>query len=467
MNQILNGDDLSGSEDSVSAVVQNGFLSFDGGIFENGLLSHPDRYRYFGSRLGQQKLIPRGAGLSYSAASFGEGVKSVEHGSFNRVLDFDSDNLIVEVEAGIELFALHNFLAPRGVFLLIQPGHGRITVGGCIAADVHGKNHAKDGTFINQVAELTLFHPQHGQLILSPENEPELFRLTCGGYGLTGHILSAKLRVLPFASNILMVKVVAKDDVISGVKYLADKALTADFAFTWHDFMAPEETFGRGYVFLYNFVSSEEHAANFLESNSNTLLTSPNISAISRASWRLPFFNRWSAKLLNYAYRSKQKSLGHIRDVALAAALFPVHDSQLYFKLFGKNGFHEYQVIIPLNSIETFLNSVRDYVSYYPFAVTLASAKFFRGHSELIRFTGDGICFSLNFPRTKEVKTFLDFLDRLVISLSGIPNIIKDSRLPLHVFEECYPNASRFREQLYKFDPKRLFCSEISRRLNL
>jgi decaprenylphospho-beta-D-ribofuranose 2-oxidase len=467
MNQILNGDNLSGSEHAISTVVQNRFVSFDGGIFENGLLCRPDRYRYFGSRLGSHKLIPRGAGLSYSAASFCEGVNSVEHGSFNRVLDFDSDNLIVEVEAGIELFALHNFLAPRGVFLLIQPGHGRITVGGCIAADVHGKNHARDGTFINQVVELTLFHPQHGQLNLSLENEPELFRLTCGGYGLTGHILSAKLRVQPIASNILKVKVAAKDDVISGVKYLADMALAADFAFTWHDFMAPKETFGRGYVFLYNFASSEDNSANFLENNSNTLLTSPNISAISRTSWHLPLFNRWSAKILNYAYISKQKSLGYIRDVDLSAAMFPVHNSQFYFKLFGKNGFHEYQVIIPFNSVDSFFNSVRDYLLSCPLAVTLASAKFFQGHSELIRFTGDGICFSLNFPRSKEANAFLNYLDRLTISLAGTPNIIKDSRLPLHVFEECYPNASRFREQLHKFDPKRLFCSEISRRLNL
>jgi len=58
-------------------------------------------------------------------------------------------------------------------------------VGGCIAANVHGKNQVREGTFVDSVLDLTLFHPDRGVLRLSPDTMPGLFDLTCGGYGLT------------------------------------------------------------------------------------------------------------------------------------------------------------------------------------------------------------------------------------------------------------------------------------------
>jgi decaprenylphospho-beta-D-ribofuranose 2-oxidase len=461
-----NGGDDFVHKSSASPVAQILFKSFDGGIEAQGRLKCPDRYRYLTTNENGKKLISRGAGLSYSAASFCEGVLSVEHSAFNRVIDFDSEHHVVEVEPGIELSTLHNFLSSRGLFLPIQPGHGRITVGGCIAADVHGKNHAKDGTFINQVVELNLFHPDHGLITLSPEVEPELFRLTCGGYGLTGHIVRAKLRARPLNASGVRLNVVPVQGALLGVKHLASMALGADFAYTWHDFMDTTSSFGRGYIFLSNFVSIDDEK-DAPARNKNVRVMSPKISSISRAAWRLPLFNRWTAKILNYAYHTKQSSMGYERDITLNDALFPVHDAQFYFKLFGRRGFHEYQVIVPLEFIEGFLDSIREYLSLHPLAVTLASAKLFRGQPELIRFTGDGVCFSLNFPRTQEAQAFLNFLDQLIVRIGGIPNIIKDSRLPLHVLEACYPNVYQFREQLRAFDPKRIFCSEISKRLKL
>jgi decaprenylphospho-beta-D-ribofuranose 2-oxidase len=124
-------------------------------------------------------------------------------------------------------------------------------------------------------------------------------------------------------------------------------------------------------------------------------------------------------------------------------------------------------MVMPIERINDYINAVQDYLSYNPIAVTLASAKLFRGRRELLRFTGDGICFALNFPRTQASSTFLNFLDKLVISVGGFPNIIKDSRLPRSVVDACYPEADRFRGQLHTFDPKRRFRSELSERLGL
>ena len=80
------------------------FASFDGGVRAGGDLQRPDRCRFFEPRAFCGISIPRGAGLSYAAASFRNGGLSVEHSAFNRILDFDSRTQAVKVEAGISLF---------------------------------------------------------------------------------------------------------------------------------------------------------------------------------------------------------------------------------------------------------------------------------------------------------------------------------------------------------------------------
>ncbi len=441
--------------------VQCDVSSFDGGVRVRAALQRPDRYRFWNDKVSEPR-IPRGAGLSYAAASFREGGLSIEHTSFNRVLDFDSEKRIVEVESGISLDALHKFLVSRALFLKIQPGYGRITVGGCIATDAHGKNQARDGTFINQVTGLTLFHPTQGLIDLDDSTEPNLFRLTCGGYGLTGHIIKARLRASPVPTNTVEVRIEPVTDVRSGTERLTNLAAEMDFVYAWHDFSATGASFGRGFVYAARFVP-DSHAP----STPHTTEHSLSLSAASRAAWRLPLLNRWTTKVLNFSYPQKQMWLGGRSLTTLHNALFPVHTKQLYFKLFGTAGFHEFQVIIPIGSVAEYTEAIRDYLVRRPITITLASGKMFRGQRELLRFTGDGLCLALNFPRTSESKHFLEFLDRLIVSLGGVPNIIKDSRVPRSVVEASYPEAQRFREMLHKFDPRRWFRSELSDRLHL
>ena len=105
----------------------------------NGLWDRPDRLRFF-DNLPKYPTIARGAGLSLCGASFGDNVSSVDMQKFNRILSFDDINGIITVEAGASLGKLYKFLAPRGWMVPVQPGYPDITIGGCIAANVHGKN---------------------------------------------------------------------------------------------------------------------------------------------------------------------------------------------------------------------------------------------------------------------------------------------------------------------------------------
>ncbi|MBM3535525.1 MAG: FAD-binding oxidoreductase [Alphaproteobacteria bacterium] len=210
--------------------------SFDRGVEAAVTMRRPDRYLAFRADDFPPTAIARGAGLSYAAASFADGGTSLSMTEFSRIIQWDEERALIRVEAGIRLFDLFRFLAERRHFLPIQPGHGLITVGGCIAANVHGKWGGGDTTFASQVQSLRLFHPSHGIVELSDTELPDVFNLTCGGYGLTGVILDATLRVKPLNSSVCKVQFIEIDDLDGSAAKITEIATCSAFLYTWHDF---------------------------------------------------------------------------------------------------------------------------------------------------------------------------------------------------------------------------------------
>lgn len=433
-------------------------FSFDGGSALQCAVARPERYRSLTSTQTVGPRISRGAGLSYSAASFGAGALSLDHRRFNRILAFDPGSGLVTVEPGISLGALFEFLAPRGFFLAIQPGHPAITVGGCVAADVHGKNQFRDGNFSAQVERLTLFHPRHGILQLSRQSDPALFELTCGGYGLTGSMLAVVLRSRPIEGNRIELATLRLESLRGLAGTLEEAATHSDWVYSWHDFSARAKPFGRGILVRGNFVNAGEAA----------LQRAPRrLAAAARGRGYPSLLNGATVALLNsLLLRSFDRRAG--RHVSLHESLFPLAGrAGRYFDLFGSRGFHEYQALVPSPQFDGFAAELEKSVRRHRTAITLASAKYFGGKQQLLRFGGPGVCFAVNLPRNASSAPFLSRLDQLVLDFGGIPNIIKDSRLPASVAARAFREIERFRSELRSFDPQRLYRSELSERLAL
>ena len=89
---------------------------------------------------------------------------------------------MLECEAGVSLAEILQYFLPRGFFLPVTPGTKFVTVGGAIAADVHGKNHHQDGTFGNFVLDFKLLTPNGETLSCSPNNNSEVFWATLGAW---------------------------------------------------------------------------------------------------------------------------------------------------------------------------------------------------------------------------------------------------------------------------------------------
>ena len=437
-------------------------VSFDGGTRARQRVTRPDRYRHL-ELLGRDEIrIVRGGGYSYAAASFGANAVVQDFRAFDRILGFDAEHGILECEAGATLGKINALAVARGWYLPVQAGYPKITIGGSIAADIHGKNQFRDGTFRRQVDAIRLLHPHHGTLTLNGQENARLFDLTCGGLGLTGHVLSARLRLARLPSRQVTLRRQRIERLEDTLRLLEEQAAGAAFVYTWQNLTVSDDTFGRGFVYVGQFLANGDGPRGRPPGRLRA------IDAARRARLGLPLLNRLTTRGFNQVYERVQAMGPAATEVDLFDMLFPIARKAVYYYLFGARGFHEYQVIIPPDAVDTVAAELRRFLRTNPVPISLGSCKLFRGTQSQLRFDGTGLCLTLNFPRDTGGERFARWLDGLLVrEAGGLPNIVKDSRLSREIVRHSFPNYDAFRDELSRFDPKRIYRSEVSERLGL
>ena len=143
---------------------------------------------------GDRGVVARGLGRSYGDAAQNAGGTALDLRKLDKILSVDgaSDPPTVTVQAGVSIDALLRALLPFGLWVPVLPGTRQVTIGGAIAADVHGKNHHTEGSFGNHVRSLELLTADGQIQTLTPTvADPDLFWATVGGMGLTGVVTTA------------------------------------------------------------------------------------------------------------------------------------------------------------------------------------------------------------------------------------------------------------------------------------
>ena len=416
----------------------------------------PDRLRMLNDR-NEEFQIPRGAGLSYAPASFGKDKLIRDMCSFDRILEFDESSKIVVVEAGISLKKLLTWSFSKQLFLPVLPGQPEITVGGCVAANVHGKNPYKDGTFMEQVEWIELSHPTLGTKIISRSNEKKIFDATCGGLGLTGIITKVALKLQKLSSEIVILSP-KKTESLKNTLEIMKQHTSDDLLYSWN-MGSTLFNFGKGIVTSGTFSD---------DTNSKT----PQIKerkGMSSNDRLLPFslWNTLSSPIINSINRKIQSGKNIVKK-DVYSALFPfVGTARMFYGLYGSNGFNEYQVLIKKKYSVEFIDDLTKLIKSEKPSLTILVMKLFNGKQKLLHFSDEGLSIILNLKHCNSTLKFLKKLDDIVISYKALPYIVKDSRLTKEVVEQCYPEYHVFKEILNEIDPKRIFKSELSERMNL
>jgi len=416
----------------------------------------PDRLRMLNDR-NEEFQIPRGAGLSYAPASFGKDRLIRDMCSFDRILEFDESSKIVVVEAGISLKKLLMWSFSKQLFLPVLPGQPEITVGGCVAANVHGKNPYKDGTFMEQVEWIELSHPTLGTKIISRSNEKKIFNATCGGLGLTGIITKVALKLQKLSSEIIILSS-KKTESLKNTLEIMKQHTSDDLLYSWN----------MGST-LFNFGKGIVTSGIFSDDSSSKTLQIKERKSMNSNDRLLPFslWNTLSSPIIN-SINQKIQSGKNIVKKDVYSALFPfVGTARMFYGLYGSNGFNEYQVLIKKKYSVEFIDDLTKLIKSEKPSLTILAMKLFNGKQKLLHFSDEGLSIILNLKHCNSTLKFLKKLDDIVISYKALPYIVKDSRLTKEVVEQCYPEYHVFKEILNEIDPKRIFKSELSERMNL
>jgi decaprenylphospho-beta-D-ribofuranose 2-oxidase len=430
--------------------------SFDAQFRARSRLQQPDRYRLIDALPRDAKRIARGSGVSYVAASFGADAISQSLAAFDRVLAFDEASGRMVVEAGARIGDVQRFALARGWYLAVAPGHPAATVGGCIAADVHGKNPARDGTFRAVVARIELATAD-GLVVADAMQDTDLFAATFAGFGLTGIITRATLKLARPPAALVMRRVPVAN--LAEAARVLREAANAPVLYGWHDGRA--NRFGRGVIRI--GLASDVADPLALRAPPRSRDLPARIAPSMFSTWNragIAAANTW----LGWRWcRAGQSPL------PLAEALFPLNDARGYFAGFGKAGMVEAQWLVPHARFDDFAAALAERVARDRPRIALIASKLFAGQAEGFSFDGAGVALAIQLPSPREAgqRAFLEALSELAIAQAGRANLIKDSTLDAATARRAIAGFDSAQRRLASFNPGGLYTSELARRLAL
>jgi FAD/FMN-containing dehydrogenase len=403
--------------------------------------------------------VARGNGRAYGDAAIGA-VRTIAMTGFDRVRSFDPATGRIRLEAGVLLSDLIDTFGPRGFLPFVVPGTRFVSIGGAIAADVHGKNHHGEGGFGRYVDSILLRTGQGETIEVSREQNSDAFFATVGGMGLTGFILEATMRLRPVETGWIRERVISASDLDAAMRVL-EASQSATYSVAWIDCVARGRDLGRSLIYLGEHASADELAegADRFPIGKNPGLAVP----VDLPSMTL---NRYSIRAFNELYyRMGARRAGGDHVVSLYPYFFPLDSIADWNRIYGRRGFLQHQCVIPEAGARDVLGDILDRVSKRGDASFLAVLKKL-GHGDgLLSFPLPGYTLALDFPVKGDILNFLDEIDRLVVAAGGRLYLAKDARQSRATFEAGYPALPRFNAIRKSLDPAKNIRSKLSQRL--
>lgn len=406
----------------------------------------------------ERGILARGLGRAYGDAAQNSGGLVLDMTSLDGAPGVVEDG-VVEAPAGTSLGELLGQLLPIGLFPQVVPGTRHVTVGGAIAADIHGKNHHQDGSFCDHVESFVLLTPAGERVVAKPGDDA--FEATAGGMGLTGVIASARLRVQPVETALMRVDTERARDLDDLLSRLRATDANHRYSVAWIDCLARGRSLGRAVLMRGDHARRDDLPA----SRRNSPLVPPRAALLAAPPW-VPrgLLNRATVRAFNEAYFRRAPVAEHGRVQPLHSFFFPLDAIRDWNRLYGSGGFVQYQCLVPFGAEET-LRTLLERLSDAGVPSFLAVLKAMGDGRELLSFPGPGWTLALDIPVLPWLARLLDELDELVAAATGRIYLAKDSRVRPDLLRAMYPELPRWEEIRARLDPGCVMRSDLARRL--
>ncbi len=400
----------------------------------------PKTLKELKSAMVSDSFVARGNGRSYGDSAINK-FNTIDMRNFNRFLSFNEKSGLVIAQSGILLKDILNTFIPKGWFPPVTPGTKFVTLGGMVAADIHGKNHYKSGTFRKYVEWLEIIDHKGKIIKCSREENKELFFWTIGGMGLTGIILNVAFFLKPIKTGwINQRKLIAKN--INQTFDLFESNIKSSYSVAWIDCYSRGSSLGRSVLIL------GEHAK--IEELGNFDKLKP-FKIQKKKKFSIPFFfpsyilSNLSVRIFNSLYYLINKISNQKEIVDWETYFYPLDKIHNWNKIYGSKGFAQFQCVIPLSVSREGITELLDFISNSKSSSFLAVLKRFGKDKSYFSFPMEGYSLALDFPINEENLSLMNSLDEITIKYGGRFYLAKDSRMKKKVFENSDIRIKKFK----------------------
>lgn len=408
----------------------------------------------------ERGFIPRGLGRSYGDSAANSGGITLETNTLT-MIKIDSATKVAVLGAGVTILDLERESLKSGCFPFVVPGTAKVTIGGAIASDIHGKSHHKVGSFSNHILELKLLGPDTIVKTIRPDDHTsDLFWATVGGMGLTGMIIEATIQLRKVETSYVVVKEARAGNLEELLRVLQHFNETHLYTVAWVDLSG--KFHGRGVVSGANHARFHEIPFDSFPKKSKSI--APHQIQIPYP-FSVNLINNATIRVFNFLWFHKPlgKKLQQVQKY-----MHPLDSIPNWNVIYGKRGFVQYQFVVPFDRFDA-LQSALGVLRSAKCGSFLAVLKSFGEPSRgLISFPIQGWTLAVDLPAgKKDITNTLRKLDEIVIGAGGRIYLTKDSRLNSESLRLMYPKLNQWKAIKSKFDPTNQWQSDQGRRLDL
>ena len=426
-------------------------------------LVEPEDSREVAQAVDPAGTIARGLGRSYGDQAVCSHRRVIGTGRLDRYRSFDDATGTLVCEAGATLEGIIQTFGPRGWFPRITPGTKLVTVGGCIANDVHGKAHHAQGSFNTCVKSMRVLLARGDVVTASPTENADLFWGSFGGLGLLGIILEATITLRRITTTYFRQKAIVCDSLEALLDATDEHGGEAAYSVATIDPGATGARLGRGVLTVGDHAALEELPPNLAKAPLRLGRPSPLVVPVELPGFAL---NPLTAGILNQLIRvvlTRAATLSHYESF-----FYPLDAVGEWNRAYGPRGFTQYQFVVPLSGGRRAMRRLLEAIvssGQLPFLNVLK--RLGREGRGPLSFPFEGYTLAIDFPIRDGTAELTHRLDQMVLDAGGRVYLGKDSFLRPESLRRMYPRLDEWLRVKAKYDEASVFQSDLAHRLQL